>query len=107
VTSPPAAGLAGGLFAFSKGSIDPTLISIPMSVDFLVMTLLGGVQTVIGPLVAWAVLSRGADVRTVILASIVPGVLVTMLAAWAVRGGEGRRGADRMTATSCGLQTRR
>ena len=50
-----AAGLAGGLFAFSKGSIDPTLISIPMSVDFLVMTLLGGVQTVIGPLVGAAV----------------------------------------------------
>jgi branched-chain amino acid transport system permease protein len=45
-----AAGLAGGLFAFSKGSIDPTLISIPTSVDFLVMTLLGGVQTVVGPL---------------------------------------------------------
>ena len=51
------------------------------------------VGAVIGPLVAWVVLSRGADVRTVILASIVPGVLVTMLAAWAVRGGEGRRGA--------------
>ena len=49
-----AAGLAGGLFAFSKGSIDPTLISIPMSVDFLVMTLLGGMQTVIGPLVGAA-----------------------------------------------------
>ncbi len=49
-----AAGLAGGLFAFSKGSIDPTLISIPTSVDFLVMTLLGGVQTVIGPLVGAA-----------------------------------------------------
>src|SRR5436190_1957271 len=49
-----AAGLAGGLFAFSKGSIDPTLTSIPMSVDFLVMTLLGGVQTVIGPLVGAA-----------------------------------------------------
>ena len=45
-----AAGMAGGLFAFSKGSIDPTLISISMSVDFLVMTLLGGVQTVVGPL---------------------------------------------------------
>ena len=38
-----AAGLAGGLFAFSKGSIDPTLISIPMSVDFLVMVLVGGI----------------------------------------------------------------
>jgi branched-chain amino acid transport system permease protein len=49
-----AAGLAGGLFAFAKGSIDPTLISISMSVDFLVMTLLGGVQTVIGPLVGAA-----------------------------------------------------
>ena len=49
-----AAGLAGGLFAFSKGSIDPTLISIPMSVDFLVMMLLGGMQTVIGPLVGAA-----------------------------------------------------
>jgi branched-chain amino acid transport system permease protein len=49
-----AAGLAGGLFAFAKGSIDPTLISIPTSVDFLVMTLLGGVQTVVGPLVGAA-----------------------------------------------------
>jgi branched-chain amino acid transport system permease protein len=48
------AGLAGGLFAFSKGSIDPTLISIPTSIDFLVMTLLGGVQTVVGPLVGAA-----------------------------------------------------
>jgi branched-chain amino acid transport system permease protein len=49
-----AAGLAGGLFAFSKGSIDPTLIAIPMSVDFLVMILAGGMQTVIGPLVGAA-----------------------------------------------------
>jgi len=51
------------------------------------------VGAVIGPLVAWVVLSRGADVRTVILASIVPGVLVTMLAAWAVRGGSRRERA--------------
>jgi branched-chain amino acid transport system permease protein len=49
-----AAGLAGGLFAFAKGSIDPTLLSIPMSIDFLVMTLLGGVQTVMGPIVGAA-----------------------------------------------------
>ena len=48
------------------------------------------VGAVIGPLVAWVVLTRGADVRTVILASIVPGVLVVVLAMWAVRGG--RRG---------------
>ncbi len=54
VVAGAAAGLAGGLFAFSKGSIDPTLISISTSVDFLVMTLLGGVQTVVGPLVGAA-----------------------------------------------------
>ena len=48
------------------------------------------VGAVIGPLVAWVVLSRGADVRTVILASIVPGVLVTVLAAFAVRDSGGR-----------------
>jgi branched-chain amino acid transport system permease protein len=42
------------LFAFSKGSIDPTLISISTSIDFLVMVLLGGVQTVVGALVGAA-----------------------------------------------------
>jgi branched-chain amino acid transport system permease protein len=50
-----AAGLAGGLYAFAKGSIDPTLISIPMSVDFLVMGLAGGIQTIVGALVGAAV----------------------------------------------------
>jgi MFS family permease len=48
------------------------------------------VGAIIGPLVAWAVLSRGSDVRSVILWSIVPGVLVTVLAAWAVKDGRGR-----------------
>ena len=46
-----AAGLAGGLYAFSKGSIDPTLLSIPQSVDFLAMNLLGGIQAVSGAIV--------------------------------------------------------
>jgi branched-chain amino acid transport system permease protein len=46
-----AAGLAGALYAFSKGSIDPTLLSIPMSVDFLAMMLVGGIQAVAGALV--------------------------------------------------------
>ena len=32
VVAGAAAGLAGGLFAFSKGSIDPTLISISTSI---------------------------------------------------------------------------
>ncbi|TGD95892.1 ABC transporter permease [Methylobacterium nonmethylotrophicum] len=49
-----AAGLAGGLYAFMKGSIDPTLTGIPLSIDFLVMVLVGGIQTVMGPLVGAA-----------------------------------------------------
>ena len=48
------------------------------------------VGAVIGPLVAWWMLAGGADVRTVILASVVPGVLVLVLASWAVKGGRGR-----------------
>jgi len=43
------AGLAGGLYAFSKGSISPELLSVPRSVDGLVMVLLGGLQTLTGP----------------------------------------------------------
>ncbi|HUN46202.1 MAG TPA: branched-chain amino acid ABC transporter permease, partial [Stellaceae bacterium] len=45
------AGLAGGLFAFFKGSVFPTYLDIPRSVDALLMVLLGGVQTVSGPIV--------------------------------------------------------
>ena len=44
-------GLAGGLFAFSKGSISPETISVGRSVDGLVMVLLGGVETLSGPIV--------------------------------------------------------
>lgn len=45
------AGLAGAIFAFSKGSISPETLAVGKSVDGLVMVLLGGVQSVIGP---WA-----------------------------------------------------
>jgi len=51
------------------------------------------VGAVIGPLVAWWMLSTGADVRKVILASFIPGVIVIALAMWAVRGGRRREGA--------------
>ena len=44
-------GVAGALFAFSKGSISPETISVGHSIDGLVMVLLGGVQTLSGPLV--------------------------------------------------------
>ena len=46
-----AAGLAGGLFTYAKGSAFPTYISIPRSVDALLMVLMGGVDTMAGPIV--------------------------------------------------------
>jgi branched-chain amino acid transport system permease protein len=45
------AGLAGALFAFSKGSISPDVLGVSRSVDGLVMVLLGGLHTLVGPLV--------------------------------------------------------
>ena len=46
-----AAGLAGGLSAYGKGSVFPTYVAIGHSVDALLMVLLGGVQTMAGPIV--------------------------------------------------------
>ena len=51
------AGLAGSLYAFSKGSISPESLSIPRSVDGLVMVLLGGLQTLFGPVAGAALLT--------------------------------------------------
>ena len=47
-------GVAGALFAFSKGSIAPDVIHVSRSIDGLVMVLLGGVQTLSGPVVGAA-----------------------------------------------------
>jgi len=44
------AGMAGAIFAFSKGSIFPDELAIPRSVDALVMVLLGGLHSLFGPL---------------------------------------------------------
>jgi branched-chain amino acid transport system permease protein len=49
------AGLAGAMYAFSKGSISPDTLSIPRSVDGLVMVLMGGIQTLTGAVAGAAV----------------------------------------------------
>jgi branched-chain amino acid transport system permease protein len=45
------AGLAGALFVYLKGSVFPDSLGISLSVDALVMVLLGGVETVSGAVV--------------------------------------------------------
>ena len=55
------AGLAGGLYAFSKGSISPETLAIPRSVDALVMVLLGGLNALAGPLLGAAAFTWLSD----------------------------------------------
>jgi branched-chain amino acid transport system permease protein len=45
------AGIAGALFAYLKGSVFPDDLGISLSVDALVMVLLGGVETVSGAVI--------------------------------------------------------
>ena len=72
------AGLAGVLFAFSKGSISPDVLAVSKSVDGLVMVLLGGVQTLAGPIVGatsftWLqdAVSRNTDYWRAMLGAII------------------------------------
>ena len=81
-----AAGLAGALFAFSKGSISPETLSVQRSVDGLVMVLLGGVHTLTGPVwgavgFTWLqdVMARSVDYWR---AAIGAAILVLVLARW-------------------------
>src|SRR5207247_1346491 len=57
-------GLAGGTFVFLKGSVFPDYLAVPMSVEPLVMVLLGGVQALAGQLRAdgGAVAYRGEQI---------------------------------------------
>ncbi|HTT10904.1 MAG TPA: ABC transporter permease [Burkholderiaceae bacterium] len=57
-------GLAGSLFAFAKGTISPETIAVGKSVDALVMVLLGGVQSLAGPIVGAAAFTWLQDTIT-------------------------------------------
>ena len=72
------AGIAGALFAFSKGSISPEGLHVGKSIDALVMVLLGGVQTIVGPLVGaisftWLsdIIARSTDYWRALLGAII------------------------------------
>ena len=48
-------GVAGGLFAYAKGTISPEVVAVSRSIDGMVMVLLGGLQTLTGPIVGASV----------------------------------------------------
>jgi branched-chain amino acid transport system permease protein len=77
------AGLAGGLFAYAKGSVFPTYMSIERSVDGLLMVLLGGVHAVSGPVIGAIAfvglqeeLARATDLWRLFLGLVIIGLVL-------------------------------
>jgi branched-chain amino acid transport system permease protein len=78
-------GVAGGIFAFAKGSISPETISIGRSIDGLVMVLLGGVQTLAGPVVGasvFAVLQDFVMQQTEYWHALLGGIILVLVLAF-------------------------
>ena len=77
------AGLAGALYAFAKGSIAPQVLGIERSVDGLVMVMLGGLQSLVGPLLGATVftwlhdsVARATDYWHALLGCIILGLVL-------------------------------
>ncbi len=90
-------GVAGALFAFSKGSISPEALSIQRSVDGLVMVLLGGVQSLIGPILGASTftwlhdnVARATDYWHALLGTII--LILVLVAPHGIAGLFRRRG---------------
>jgi branched-chain amino acid transport system permease protein len=78
-------GVAGGIFAFAKGSISPETISIGRSIDGLVMVLLGGIQTLSGPIVGasvFAVLQDFVMQQTEYWHALLGGIILVLVLAF-------------------------
>lgn len=50
-------GIAGGLFAFHLGQVDPTTFNLMLSILFLAMVVIGGVGSILGPVLGAVVIS--------------------------------------------------
>ena len=79
------AGIAGALFAYLKGSVFPDSLGISLSVDALVMVLLGGVETVSGAVVG-AVVYKALNIwlvsQTDLSKLVLGGIIVLIVVAF-------------------------
>ncbi len=88
------AGIAGGFFAYAKGSVFPTAMGIPRSVDALLMVLLGGVQTLSGSILG-AIAFTGLQEQLVRLTELWRLVLGAVIVALVLFFPQGLAGAVR------------
>jgi branched-chain amino acid transport system permease protein len=78
-------GVGGGLFAFAKGSISPETISVGRSIDGLVMVLLGGIETLSGPIVGATVFATLQDMvmrQTEYWRALLGGIILVLVLAF-------------------------
>src|SRR6266566_4760492 len=90
-------GVAGGVFAFAKGSISPETIDVSRSINGLVMVLLGGIQTLSGPIVGASVFALLQDTimrQTEYWRALLGGVILLLVLAFpaGIVGGLGKLG---------------
>lgn len=94
------AGLAGGLYAFSKGSIAPDTLAIPRSIDALLIVLLGGINALAGPLIGAAAFTWLQDVlprHTEYWRSVFGAIILLLVLAFPIGiGGAAARMLERM-----------
>ncbi|MEH6718781.1 MAG: ABC transporter permease [Aurantimonas endophytica] len=93
------AALAGAIFVFSKGSIFPNEMSVSRSVDALLMVLIGGVQSLSGPIVGALVFTGVEDwISRLDHWRSIFGGMILLVCLFAPRGlaGFGRQLADRL-----------
>ena len=95
--------VAGAILAFAKGSISPETMSIGTSINGLVMVLLGGLQTLVGPIVGAAVFTLLQDAvmrETDFWRALLGGIILSLVLAFpagivgtlaAIAGGLGAR----------------
>ena len=96
-------GVAGGIFAFAKGSISPETVSVGRSIDGLVMVLLGGIQTLTGPIVGASVFALLQDTimrQTEYWRALLGGVILLLVLAFpsGIVGAFAKRGVARGSA---------
>src|SRR5512144_1828242 len=108
------AGVGGALFAYLKGSVFPDSLGISLSVDALVMVLLGGVETVSGAIVGaivykalsiwlvsqtdWSKLVLGGFIVLIVVAfpKGIVGTLEALMARWRPNAASAKSGLARV-----------